>query len=395
MIRRLRTGPPRDPHVTTAGILFTGCVIVIAALVVAQFRGEFIDSVKVELLAQRSGLNLDTGARVKLLDVQVGRVGKIREEAGYVSIELDLLPEHAHSIPVNVGASIESTTVFGAKYVALVLPQSPAAQAITSGATIDNRDVTPEINTLFERLTTVLKAVAPENLNATLTAISDALRGRGKQFGHTIDQADAYLTQLRPSLDNLQRDLAATADVATVYEDAAPDILETLRSLSTTGDTVVDNVAGLDRFFLAAIGVGRAGGELLEANGQATEALLRSIRPTTELLDEYSPGLPCFFQGLDKARADIESFVGGAVPGVNISATLLAGEMPYRYPQDLPKVAASGGPRCGELPVLDIANGPAKYLATDTGVNPYLPTDRPAQLNVLDFMLYGIPGGRR
>ncbi|MGW6425198.1 MCE family protein [Nocardia sp. NPDC055053] len=390
----MRKGP-REPHVTTAGVLFTGCVIVVAALVVAQFRGEFTDSVTVSLLAQRSGVNLEAGARVKLLDVQVGSVGRIREEDKFVSIELDLDPEHARTIPVNVGAAIESTTVFGAKYVALQIPKDRSAQMISSGDTIDNRGVTPEINTLFERLTAVLESVAPENLNAALSAISDALRGRGKQFGYTIDQADEYLTQLRPSLDNLQRDLAATAEVATIYADAAPNVIEILRSLSTTGTTVVDNADGLDRFFLAAIGVGRAGGELLDANGQATESLLRSIRPTAELLDRYAPGLPCFFQGLDKARADIETFVGAAVPGVNISATLLAGEMPYRYPHDLPKVAAGGGPRCGELPHLDIAEGPAKYLVTDTGVNPYRPTDRPAQLNVLDFMLYGIPGAPR
>ncbi|MFD5179318.1 MCE family protein [Nocardia sp. NPDC058379] len=394
MIGRVRKGP-REPHVTTAGVLFTGCVIVVAALVVAQFRGEFTDSVTISLLAQRSGVNLEAGARVKLLDVQVGSVGRIREEGEFVSIELDLDPDHAQSIPANIGAAIESTTVFGAKYVALQIPKNRSIQMISSGDTIDNRDVTPEINTLFQRLTAVLESVAPENLNATLSAISDALRGRGQQFGRTIDQADEYLTQLHPSLDNLQRDLAATAEVATIYADAAPNVIEILRSLSTTGTTVVDNADGLDRFFLAAIGVGRAGGELLDANGRATESLLRSIRPTAELLDRYSPALPCFFQGLDKARADIETFVGAAVPGVNISATFLAGEMPYRYPDDLPKVAASGGPRCGELPHLDIAKGPAKYLVTDTGVNPYRPTDRPAQLNVLDFMLYGIPGGPR
>ncbi|RZI94191.1 MAG: MCE family protein [Microbacterium sp.] len=394
MIRRSRRGP-RVPHVTTAGIAFAGCLALVAALVAAQFRGEFVDSVQVLLLAPRSGLNLEPGARVKLLDVQVGRVGTVREESGFTSIELDLSPEQARSIPANIGATIDSTTVFGAKFVSLALPKGPAAQPIANGDTIDNRGITTEINTLFERLTTVLHAVAPEHLNATLTAISDALRGRGEQVGHTIDQAHTYLAALRPSLDNLQADVQATAEVSNLYADAAPGVVDTLRSLTTTGSTLVQNAAGLDRFFLAAIGFGRIGGDTLDVNGQATETLLRSVRPTAELLDEYSPGLPCFFQGLDKARAGIETVVGGAVPGVNISATLLPGEMPYRYPQDLPKVAASGGPRCGALPNLDIGDGPAKYLATDTGVNPYLPNGRPAGLNVLDFMLYGVPSGVR
>ncbi|MDV7353891.1 MCE family protein [Rhodococcus oxybenzonivorans] len=394
MIWRSRRGP-RVPHVTTAGIAFVSCLALVAAIVAAQFRGEFVDSVQVILLAPRSGLNLEPGARVKLLDVQVGRVGTVREESGFASIELDLSPERARSIPANIGATIASTTVFGAKFVSLTLPKGPAPQPLADGDTIDNRGVTTEVNTLFERLTTVLHAVPPEDLNATLTAISDALRGRGEQVGHTIDQANTFLTELRPSLDALQADLDATAEVTNLYADAAPGIVETLRSLTTTGSTVIQNAAGLDRFLLAAIGFGRTGGDTLDANREATETLLRSVRPTVELLDEYSTGLPCFFQGLDQARADIESVVGGAVPGVNISATLLPGEMPYRYPQDLPKVAASGGPRCGALPDLDITDGPAKYLATDTGVNPYLPNGRPAGLNVLDFMLYGVPGGVR
>ncbi|MBJ8343891.1 MCE family protein [Antrihabitans sp. YC2-6] len=386
---------PRQPHYTTAGAVFVVALALIAVFVALQFRGAFVDSVKVALLAPRSGLILEPGARVKLLDVQVGRVGAVEEVDGYAKIELDLFPEQAGSIPANVVASIDSTTVFGAKYINLGLPKDLDEQPISTGDTIDSRNITPELNTLFERLTTVLEAISPEDLNATLTAISDAFRGRGKQFGHTLEQADSYLNALRPSLDNLQQDLVATAEVANVYAEVAPEFLASVDALTTTGSTVVELKEPLDQFFLAAIGFGTTGSDLLRQNERSIDLLMEQLRPTSELLEEYSPEFACFFQGLDKARAYVEDVIGGTVPGFNISATVLAGDMPYRNPRNLPQVAAGGGPRCGELPYLDIANGPAKYLVTDTGVNPYAASDRPAQLNVLDFMLYGIPGGLR
>ena len=393
MMRRNTRRGPRQPHYTMSGAIFIAVVIATAVFVGAQFRGAFDDSVEVSLLTPRSGLILEPGARVKLLDVQVGRVGKVVETDGYATIELELFPDQAKSIPANIEASIDSTTVFGAKFVNLKFPEHATGQSISRGETIDTRNITPELNTLFERLTSVLKSVSPEDLNATLTALADAFRGRGKQVGHTIDQADAYLNGLRPSLDNLQRDLVTTADVTNLYADVAPDFLTSAKSLTTTGSTVVEKSTGLDQFFLAAIGFGTSGRDLLGANEQSIELLMRQLRPTTTLLDKYSPEFACFFQGVDKARQDVEPVIGGTVPGFNISATILAGDMPYRYPRDLPKVAASGGPRCGELPFVNVANGPAKYRVTDTGVNPYAPTDRPAQLNVLDFMLYGVPGG--
>ena len=42
----------------------------------------------------------------------------------------------------------------------------------------------------------------------------------------------------------------------------------------------------------------------------------------------------------------------------------------YRYPENLPKVAAKGGPHCMGLPYIGFGNK-AKYLVTDTNANPF------------------------
>jgi phospholipid/cholesterol/gamma-HCH transport system substrate-binding protein len=93
--------------------------------------------------------------------------------------------------------------------------------------------------------------------------------------------------------------------------------------------------------------------------------------PTTALLLKYSPTYTCLFQG---AQWFLEhggrEAIGGNGKSVVMDAALLLGDDPYRYPDNLPKVNATGGPggkpSCGSLP--DVSkNFPVKSLVTDTG----------------------------
>ena len=95
------------------------------------------------------------------------------------------------------------------------------------------------------------------------------------------------------------------------------------------------------------------------------------LDPTTALLMKYSPTYTCLFQGaqwfLEHGGRDA---LGGNGKSVIMDAALLIGDDPYRYPDNLPIVNATGGPggkpSCGSLP--DVSkNFPVKYLVTDTG----------------------------
>ena len=86
---------------------------------------------------------------------------------------------------------------------------------------------------------------------------------------------------------------------------------------------------------------------------------------------KYSPTYMCLFQGaqwfLEHGGRDA---LGGNGKSVIMDAALLFGDDSYRYPDNLPKVNATGGPggkpSCGSLP--DVSkNFPVKYLVTDTG----------------------------
>ena len=72
----LKTGN-RTPPLKLAGAIFTLIFILIVTFVVLQYRGALTPKVKVNMLAERSGLLMETGSRVTLNGVAVGRVTNV------------------------------------------------------------------------------------------------------------------------------------------------------------------------------------------------------------------------------------------------------------------------------------------------------------------------------
>ncbi len=114
---------------------------------------------------------METNAKVKMRGVQVGRVvaisGGDSEAAASVKLRLDIDPDQIRFIPANVEARIRATTIFGAKFVDLVYPDEPERRSgWTSGQVLESRNVTTEVNTVFENLVGVLEQVDTAKLNA-------------------------------------------------------------------------------------------------------------------------------------------------------------------------------------------------------------------------------------
>ncbi|MFU9029428.1 MCE family protein [Rhodococcus erythropolis] len=359
-----------------AALGLAAAIVGVIALSVASFNQVFVARVPITVIAERAGLVMDPGARVKMAGVTVGSVESITPtDDATAQLSLSIDPEALESIPSNVDVAITSNTAFGAKFVSLSSPEQPSSARLAAGATIDASRVTVELNTVFEKLTTVLRTVDPGKLDSTLGALSTALQGRGERLGVALEQADSSLLEFntaREALDHVLTDLPA---VTQTYRDAVLDLMDTLDSLTTTGTTVLDEQHNLDLLLLNVIGVARTGEDVLGANADGIDTVLSLLRPTTALLDEYSPVIPCMFHGLQESKKIGDGAYNGQ-PGIKMSIGLIAGTEPYRYPDDLPKVAATGGPQCMGLPLRD-PNVNAPYLVTDTGVNPFAPERQP------------------
>src|SRR5512139_3729007 len=102
-------------------------------LTYSLFFGTFTSHETVTLTSDRSGLVMETNAKVKLRGVQVGRVTAIRGGAQPVALKLEIDKDKLEYIPANVEAQIRATTVFGAKFVDLVYPSNPSPQRLAGG----------------------------------------------------------------------------------------------------------------------------------------------------------------------------------------------------------------------------------------------------------------------
>jgi phospholipid/cholesterol/gamma-HCH transport system substrate-binding protein len=337
----------------------------------ALFSGTFRSFVPVTLTADRSGLVMESGAKVKMRGVVVGRVAQIHSGGIDVVLKLELLPGAVRNIPANVDARIEATTAFGAKYVNLIPPPHPSVRHIAEGAVLRSDNLSTEVNTVFENLTTVLAQVEPAKLNATLTALADGLRGQGPRIGDAISGANQVLVALNARTDNITHDFRSLKGFGDAYGAAAPDLLRALDALSVTSTTITGHAGQLDTLLLNVIGLSRSGVELLGPNRQNLITSVNNLAPTTDLLMTYNPILTCMLVGADwfLQNGGLASGGGNGKSAIVDAAILFADDV-YRYPEHLPKTNARGGPggkpQCGSLPIAD-NNFPVKQLVTDTG----------------------------
>ena len=186
------------------------------------FTQKFTDFDEVELKTSNIGLQLPIRADVKIRGVQVGEVTDIKAEADGATLTLGLYPDMRDTIPGNVTGSIVPKTLFGEKYVSLIVPEGPIADAIEVDAVIDRTDVSTEVEQVLNDLYPLLRAVQPAEINMTLNAIATALEGRGDQLGNNLETIDSYLKRLNPEIPALVEDLRLTGEVSDVYADVLP-----------------------------------------------------------------------------------------------------------------------------------------------------------------------------
>ena len=92
----------------------------------------------------------------------------------------DRVTHLATRVSSDVERPVKSSTAFGAKYVDLIVPEEGAThRQLAKGAVLRSRNVTVEVNTVFENLQSIVRAIDPAKLNGVLSALSDAFRGKG------------------------------------------------------------------------------------------------------------------------------------------------------------------------------------------------------------------------
>jgi len=341
------------------------------AIALGAFNQSFSSVVPVTLTSDRSGLVMEPYAKVKMRGVQVGRVATVSGGLNTATIQLYLDPDQIRHIPANVTARINATSLFGGKYVDLIYPEDPSSHTLAAGTVLRSQNVAVEVNTAFENLVGLIKQIDPYKLNAVLSALAQGVGGKGERIGQSITDTNDVLIAMNSRTDTIRDDFRALADVGDTYGAAAQNILNTVSALSATSTTVSTQSQKLDSLLVSVAGLSRSGVDLIGPNKQNLIDTINLLQPTADLLMKYNPSLTCMLVGADKAGAGLTEMLGGSNgKSLIMDAAVMLGDDPYRFPDNLPIVAAKGGPGgkpgCGSLP--DVSkNWPVRYLVANTG----------------------------
>ncbi len=346
-------------------------IVAASALGWALFNRSFSSYIPVTLVSDRAGLMMANGGKVKLRGVDVGQVEMVNGGGQPVSLKLQMFPDQLKYIPANVEAEIKATTVFGAKYVELIYPPNPSDARLTAGAVLHSRNVSTEVNTVFQNLVALLRQIDPVKLNATLATLADGFRGQGQRMGEAIADANAVLAAVNSRSDTLRMDLRSLSAFSETYSAAAQDIVSVLRGSTVTATTITNHAKALDSLLVNVIGLAQSGTDLVGPNKENLIGAINILEPTTTLLMKYSPEYTCLLMG-SKWFLDNGGYqaIGGNGYSLITDTGLLLGNDTYVYPDNLPIVAAKGGPGgkpgCGSLPDAS-KNFPVRMMVTNTG----------------------------
>jgi phospholipid/cholesterol/gamma-HCH transport system substrate-binding protein len=317
-------------------------------LINAVFTQKFVSFDRVTLDTDTIGLQLPSRADVKVRGVIVGEVLDAKSEANGAVLTLGIKPDKIGEIPRNVTASILPKTLFGEKYVELVVPSDADNKALQTGDRITQTQLPIEVERVLNDIYPLLRAIQPEELNYTLNALASALEGRGEALGQNIETLDSYLKRLNPQIPALMEDLRLLSKVSGTYADVAPQIAETLRNTVKTGNTLLSRQDKLHAFLQDTSAFSDTAKTFLDNNGSNIVRLGQLSDPQLKLLNRYSPEFPCLLQGLVDQAPNLASTFRGFVFHIDL---ITLPRQPRGYTKnDVPVLGADNGPNCVGLP---------------------------------------------
>jgi phospholipid/cholesterol/gamma-HCH transport system substrate-binding protein len=389
-------GGARRSTVRLAAALLASLLVAFAVLTYLSYTAAFASVDTVTVSSPRAGLVMDNGAKVKFRGIQIGKVTDINYAGDQARLTLAINSDDMHFIPSNATVHIAGNTIFGAKSVEFIPPQSPSSTSLRPDAHVNASMVQLEVNTLFQSLVDLLHKIDPVELNGTLSALSEGLRGHGDDFGALLAGLNTLTQQANPKLAALQEDFRKTGVVTNIYADAAPDLNRVFDNLPTISKTVVDQQKNLNDTLLATIGLSNNAYETLQPAEQDLIDAINRLRAPLKVASDYSPEFGCLFAGIGRGIKEFAPLIGVRKAGLFTSSSFVLGAPAYTFPESLPIVNASGGPNCRGLPDIPTKQTGgsfyrAPFLVTDNANIPYEPFtelqfDAPS---TLQFLFHG------
>lgn len=379
-----------------SGIVFLVVLSMLVWLTVLLYQKAFTPVVLVSLRTDHIGNQLSAPADVKLRGLVVGQVRSIRTSGDGATLELALDPDKVALIPNDVQAQLLPKTLFGEKYVALVIPEQASGEHVREGDVIpqDRSSVAMETQRVLDDVFPLLRSLKPVQLSLTLNALSTALRDRGDSLGGNLARSGGYFRSLNPSVPTIGEDMRGLADFADTVSAVTPELLTTLDNLSFSSRSLVDQRTELDTFLSRTGTFADTARDVVASNETRLVALSRDSLPVLSLFARYSPEYRCLLKGLADYRPILEDTFGGLQPGLHITLEITLDRGAYAVGQE-PKYGDSRPPYCEGLPRPSVPAGDTQFddgYQTSTTPTPAKgPLLESSALTLVVAPLFGVP----
>ena len=192
---------------------------------------------------ENCGQGLRERGDVKLRGVLVGIIEGIEKvRGGNCEVELGLFEASQEQIPANVGAQVRAKTIFGEKWVELLYPAEPASDYLAEGDVIpESRTIDPlEVETILNTALPLLESIDPENLSATLEALSTGFVGHEEAAIRGIESGIDALRPLNQNEGLLNKGISQLAEAGRTFQNVDDDLFLALDRLDVVQRFTID-----------------------------------------------------------------------------------------------------------------------------------------------------------
>lgn len=320
------------------GLVAVAVSILILLLLGWRAQGGFSSAPRVEAQLDNVGASIYNGADVKVQGVIIGKVSDVDANEGSATLELTLDDEQLQGVPKNVVARVLPATVFGTSYVDLTVHGAPDPERLAAGDVIkqDQTQETLEFQQALDDIDGLVKALGPADLNTALSAMAQALDGRGEQLGQTIDLANSLAARVNANMPQIRADLSLLATNLEIVSRTAPDLLQAVGDGLVTANTLVQQQAQLTALLTGGLVLAQDAEKFIDTHGQAlVEAIDQAYVVVDATYDNRQAGIVDSFD----ANTDLSNRVPGAFQKGQLTLTGGASTKlrPYYTAADCPR----------------------------------------------------------
>lgn len=298
-------------------------------------------------------IDLVPKAFVRVDDVAVGEVDKIRLDKATLQARVTLHIKKGVVLPENVTARLRQTSLLGEKFIALGPPTGQAASGtLADGAVIpaDRTERFPEVEEFFAAFSSLANGGGLGQLQSIVTELSAALAGRegnvrdllkrlntitkavDDRKGDIVRAVDS-LDRLTSALSNQRRDIAAALDAFSpavgVLAAQRQDLTSLLGKLST---------------------LGQVGAKVVNKSKADTIADLKALAPTLSTVASLKTEVAKAVKNLDDLGVAVPNVIRGDYINLRIQVSAVPSAL---LAPPVPKSPQLGIPAAGSLTGLD------------------------------------------